>query len=123
MEKPDLGDLRRFNGGKRKGAGRKPRGKVRLTIHANAMTAEFLRERATASKKQISEVAEMLVAAMIQAVMECQINEIRKSLERTTRQCKRPRAGRYTGGSMTEQETPSLELTLKLTKVDRSDPF
>jgi hypothetical protein len=64
MKKPN-GDLRRFNGGKREGAGRKARGKVRLTVHLKAMTAEFLRERATANKQSISESAEgMLVEAI-----------------------------------------------------------
>lgn len=57
MKKPN-GDLRRFNGGKRKGAGRKARGKVRLTVHVCAMTAEFLREQATENKQSISESAE-----------------------------------------------------------------
>lgn len=77
MEKSN-GDLRRFNGGKRKGAGRKARGKARLTIHVNATIARFLREQATASNQSISEGAEILLAKTIQEVMDV----IRRRLDR-----------------------------------------
>lgn len=78
MKKPN-GDLRRFNGGKRKGAGRKARGKVRLTIHVNATIATFLREQATASNQSISEGAEILLVEKITLCRRIILNRIERS--------------------------------------------